>query len=121
DGAGGFQHVRFNRSWMIVTPAGGTPTASLSFRFRDDADVDTFATRSVSPIGGWVLTRASTNGPGFQGSPSPSIRFRDADGELTTARIVPPQKELGGPHPTVVGPLVPGRVVNLRPNPVAAD
>jgi|GEM_PF-3186834 len=120
-GDGAFQEVRFSDSWMIVTPQGGQPTATLSFRFRDVAGTDLFAARSAGPSGGWVLTRASSAGSGFQGARAAFIRFVDENGQQVTARIEPPQVELAGPHPTVVGPLVPGRVVNLRPNPVGAD
>jgi len=120
-GDGTFQEVRFNRSWMIVTPEGGAPSAALSFRFRDADGADILAARSATPAGGWVLTRASVTGPGFRGAQAAFIRYHDASGQLVTARIEPPQLELAGPHPTVVGPLVPGRTVNLRPNPVSVD
>src|SRR5690606_26721175 len=113
--------VRFNRSWLIVTPAGGEPTATLSFAYLDPSDRPTFATRSVSPQGGWVLTSANDNSTGLAGVRRDALEFENADGELVSVRIVPPQKALGGPRPTVVGPLVPDRVVNLRPNPVSED
>lgn len=110
--------VRFSKSWLIVTPEGGTPGPALSFGYVDDLDRVAFVARDGDA--GFVVTREDALLGTIPGVRLASIRYRDAGDRLVEVRLTSPAAQLlSGPRPTAVGPLVPGRVVNLRPNPVS--
>src|SRR5690606_17167310 len=92
--------VRFSRSWMIVTPPGGTPTAALSFRYLQPNGEPAIASRSATPDGGWVIATASSDSTGFEGSRRNFLEYRGAEGQTVFVRIVDPLADLAGPHPT---------------------
>lgn len=119
-GDGATTTVRFSRSWFVVTPDGGIPDPSLSFGYVDQLGRVSFASRDSRVEAGFIVTRPDTALGTIPGTQLASIRYLDSAGRTVEARLLSPAAQiLSGPRPTVVGPRVPGRVVNLRPNPVS--
>jgi hypothetical protein len=113
--------VRFNRSWLVVTPQGGSPRAALWFPYLGPDGV----TRTAARTGGtapplWTITTTPESGPS-ESARLAFLEYLDDEGRTVRAYLVAPESPLSGPRPTVAGPLVPGRVANLRPNPIAED
>ena len=112
--------VRFSKGWMIVD-AGQGEKAALEFGFVDPEGRKSLATRAPTTVGGFTVTAVPATGAATSESRT-AIEFLDRNGELVTAQLVPQStSELGGPLPSAVGPLTPGRTVILRPNPVDVD
>ncbi len=118
---GGTATLRFSRGWMVVSQGGGPPTPALDVGYVDADGTPAFATRRPDPHGSGQLF-AITRGGGSATVMTSALTYRDAGGGLVTAQIVPPAATAPlGPRPSVAGSLLPGRVHNLRPNPVSAD
>ncbi|QAY72520.1 hypothetical protein ET445_03350 [Agromyces protaetiae] len=109
--------VRFSKGWMI-TDTGDGEKPGLEFGYVDPDGNRVLATRAPASVGGFTLTTITPDNE-FSSRADDSVSYLDADGGLVTATLVGNStSELGGPVPTAVGPLIPGRTVILRPNPV---
>lgn len=109
--------VRFSKGWMVVDTGTGEK-AALEFGFVDPDGRKSLATRAPANVGGFTVTAVPATGTATSESRT-TIEFLDRSGELVSAQLVPQStSELGGPLPSAVGPLTPGRTVILRPNPV---
>lgn len=114
--------IRFHRGWMIVDPASGPPRPALSVTYLDASRESTLLTRAPSSLGGFYLTRADKVSKGITGEHVKKITFLDAARREVTVRLLPVDfQRLEGPRPSAVGPLLAGRPVILRPNPVNLD
>ena len=117
----GYANVRFNRGWMVFNPADEDPKPALSFGYINADGKDRMASRAPSSIGGWIVTDPAAPSA-TAGTHVDAISFRDANNRLVRVRIkLRGYQLLSGPRPAAVGPMVAGRIVNLRPNPVNVD
>lgn len=109
--------VRFSKGWMVVDTGDGEKPA-LEFGYVDPDGARVLVTRAPASVGGFTVTRADGTNP-LESESREEIEFEDAEGELVSVRLVGQSTSgLGGPLPSAVGPLTPGRTVILRPNPV---
>ncbi len=112
--------VGFSRGWMVLTPEeGGAPKPKLSFGYINRDGHPELVNRAPSKVGGFNVYSASDFGWDGHNGPQSTLTWRNKDNEVVRARLQRPAPTyLQGPRPTAVGPLVAGRPVLLRPNPV---
>ena len=112
--------VRFSKGWMI-TDVGEGERAALEFGFVDTQGRKALATRAPASVGGFTVSTVQPDGALTSASTN-TIEFLDSTGSPVTVSLLGQSTSgLGGPRPSAVGPLTPGRTVILRPNPVAID
>lgn len=124
---GGVSTVRFSRGWMVVThpsaPPGGPaqkPRAQLETGYVDSNGRERILT--VNPWRNGLITQFINSLDEPVSDETRELRYHNPDGELVVARLRGTAPTyLAGPRPVAVGPLVAGRPVLLRPNPVATD
>jgi hypothetical protein len=115
---GGFASVRFSRDWLIVKRPGEQERAALSFGYVGLDGKPRMAMRAPRTLGGFLVAATDTSGD-LAGTHLNAITFMDAQNRTVSVRI--PTTNLSGvagPRPSAVGPLIAGRPVILRPNPV---
>lgn len=109
--------VRFSKGWMVVDAGEGEKPA-LEFGYVDPDGANVLVTRAPASVGGFNVSVATGTDP-LESESRDTLEFLDRNGELVTVQLVGQSTSgLGGPLPSAVGPLTPGRTVILRPNPV---
>ncbi len=115
---GGYATVRFSRDWMIVKRPGEAERAALSFGYIDTLGKSRMAMRAPRTVGGFLVAAGDASGD-LVGAKLNPITFKNQQNQTVSVRIPTTNLSgLAGPRPTAVGPLIAGRVVILRPNPV---
>jgi hypothetical protein len=113
--------VRFSDGWMVVKRPGEAAEPELSFTFLDQSGHEHDAVRSPGSDGGWLVSNPEGEYPD-EGYAAKVITMQDPAGQNLQVRLRPKTLDyLAGPRPTAIGPLVAGRPVILRPNPVNND
>ncbi|MCZ3386438.1 MAG: hypothetical protein LH630_05615 [Actinomycetia bacterium] len=112
----GSAQIRFSRGWPIVDPPDGPAYAALQFGYIDDFGAPRLMTRDPSAPNRFISTTTDSGGFAEQRT---TLTFLNEDGQTVQARLLGRAPTyLAGPRPAAVGPLIAGRPVLLRPNPV---